>query len=113
MWAWSSVVEMSISRACRSPDARHASADFLPRAARSRSSSRRRSSMRSSIRRRRSSAASPPRFCAGFDSYRDRDAVTELRWDFEELRVAVFAPELKTAWPVSLAGVTSALAVLK
>jgi ATP-dependent helicase HrpA len=53
------------------------------------------------------------RFCAGFDSYRDRDAVTELRWDFEELRVAIFAPELKTAWPVSLAGVTSALAVLK
>ncbi len=44
---------------------------------------------------------------------RDRDAAHALRWWFEELRVAVFAPELKTPVPVSIARVTAALAALR
>ena len=36
-------------------------------------------------------------------------AVDEVRWLFEELRVAIFAPELKTPVPVSLAKVKEAL----
>ncbi len=35
-----------------------------------------------------------------------------LRWDLEELRVAIFAPELKNPYPVSLAKWTAALAAL-
>jgi ATP-dependent helicase HrpA len=38
---------------------------------------------------------------------KDRDA--DLRWLFEELRVAIFAPELKTPVPVSVAKVKEAL----
>jgi ATP-dependent helicase HrpA len=44
---------------------------------------------------------------------RDQDAARELRWSFEELRVAIFAPELKTPVPVSLAKVQAALAALR
>ncbi|MBI4816769.1 MAG: ATP-dependent RNA helicase HrpA [Deltaproteobacteria bacterium] len=40
---------------------------------------------------------------------RARQAARELRWTFEELRVAVFAPELKPAMPVSLQKVQAAL----
>jgi hypothetical protein len=36
-----------------------------------------------------------------------------LRWAFEELRVAIFAPELKPATPVSVANLTLALASLR
>jgi ATP-dependent helicase HrpA len=43
----------------------------------------------------------------------DREAVDDLRWAFEELRVAIFAPELKTPVPVSIAKVQAALASLK
>ncbi len=44
---------------------------------------------------------------------KDRAAAQELRWMFEELRVAVFAPELKTAMPVSVAKVSAAVAALR
>jgi ATP-dependent helicase HrpA len=40
------------------------------------------------------------------EKYRQRgrrdDRIEELRWRFEELRVSLFAQELKTAYPVSL-----------
>jgi ATP-dependent helicase HrpA len=44
---------------------------------------------------------------------KDRTAADELRWMFEELRVAIFAPELKTPAPVSTAKVSASLALLK
>jgi ATP-dependent helicase HrpA len=44
---------------------------------------------------------------------RDKAAAEELRWAFEELRVAIFAPELKTPAPVSVAKVAAALAALR
>ncbi|HEX4445118.1 MAG TPA: ATP-dependent RNA helicase HrpA [Polyangiaceae bacterium] len=44
---------------------------------------------------------------------RDREAAQTLRWSFEELRVAVFAPELKTPVPVSAAKLAVALAALR
>jgi ATP-dependent helicase HrpA len=43
---------------------------------------------------------------------RDTDAATALRWAFEELRVALFAPELKPSGAVSVASVSRALAAL-
>jgi ATP-dependent helicase HrpA len=43
----------------------------------------------------------------------DRDAARSLRWSFEELRVAIFAPELKPALPVTLASVQLALSTLR
>jgi ATP-dependent helicase HrpA len=43
---------------------------------------------------------------------RDPSAARELRWAFEELRVAIFAPELKTPVPVSIARVASAMQAL-
>jgi ATP-dependent helicase HrpA len=46
-------------------------------------------------------------------SARDREAVEALRWSFEELRVAIFAPELKTAMPVSASKVAAAVAALR
>ncbi len=46
-------------------------------------------------------------------SYRDRDGAEALRWAFEELRVAIFAPELKPAFSVSVASVTRELAALR
>ena len=42
-----------------------------------------------------------------------RDAVDALRWSFEELRVAVFAPELRTPVPVSVEKLKGALAELR
>jgi ATP-dependent helicase HrpA len=44
---------------------------------------------------------------------RDREAVAALRWSFEELRVAIFAPELKTPVPVSVARLNAALTALR
>jgi ATP-dependent helicase HrpA len=44
---------------------------------------------------------------------RDQGTVVELRWAFEELRVAIFAPELKTPVPVSLPKLTAAVAALR
>jgi ATP-dependent helicase HrpA len=52
-------------------------------------------------------------FLAKQATARDREMVHALRWWFEELRVAVFAPELKTQAPVSLAKVTAAVAALR
>jgi ATP-dependent helicase HrpA len=52
-------------------------------------------------------------FLAKQATARDREAVESLRWSFEELRVAVFAPELKTAVPVSIAKMTAAVAALR
>jgi ATP-dependent helicase HrpA len=46
-------------------------------------------------------------------SVRDRRAAEDLRWLFEELRVSIFAPELKTPVPVSVAKVSAALADLR
>ena len=43
----------------------------------------------------------------------DRDAARALRWAFEELRVAIFAPELKPALPATLASVSLALSALR
>ena len=44
---------------------------------------------------------------------RDQEAARELRWLFEELRVAVFAPELRTPVPVSLPKMTAAVQALR
>jgi len=44
---------------------------------------------------------------------RDQDLARELRWAFEELRVAIFAPELKTPVPMSVAKVAAALGALR
>ena len=46
-------------------------------------------------------------------SVRDQAAAAELRWAFEELRVAIFAPELKTPVSVSLPKVAAALSALR
>jgi ATP-dependent helicase HrpA len=51
-------------------------------------------------------------FLARRTGTRDAAAAQELRWTFEELRVAIFAPELKTAVPVSLPKVAAAVAAL-
>ncbi len=52
-------------------------------------------------------------FIAKRSTARDQRMAGDLRWAFEELRVAVFAPELKTAVPVSLPKVTAAVAALR
>ncbi|WP_394846200.1 ATP-dependent RNA helicase HrpA [Pendulispora brunnea] len=44
---------------------------------------------------------------------RDANGARELRWLFEELRVAIFAPELKTPVPVSVAKVSAAMSALR
>jgi ATP-dependent helicase HrpA len=46
-------------------------------------------------------------------SYRDRDGAEALRWAFEELRVAIFAPELKPAFSVSVASLARELRALR
>jgi ATP-dependent helicase HrpA len=51
-------------------------------------------------------------FLAKEKTARDRETAGLLRWSFEELRVAVFAPELKTPVPVSVAQVASEVAGL-
>jgi ATP-dependent helicase HrpA len=43
----------------------------------------------------------------------DQGAATALRWAFEELRVAIFAPELKPAMAVSVASIAAALSALR
>lgn len=43
---------------------------------------------------------------------RDRELAASIRWDFEELRVAIFAPELRTPRPVSVAKLAAALSSL-
>ncbi len=52
-------------------------------------------------------------FSAKRKTARDARAAEELRWLFEELRVALFAPELKTPVPVSAAKVGAAVAGLR
>ncbi len=52
-------------------------------------------------------------FAAKQTTARDRETARLLRWSFEELRVAVFAPELKTPTPVSVAKVTAEVAALR
>jgi ATP-dependent helicase HrpA len=52
-------------------------------------------------------------FLAKQATARDREAATALRWTFEELRVSIFAPELKTPVPVSAAKIAAALAALR
>jgi ATP-dependent helicase HrpA len=52
-------------------------------------------------------------FLAKEASAADRAAARALRWAFEELRVAIFAPELKPALPVSLGNVSGALSALR
>ena len=52
-------------------------------------------------------------FLAKSAKVRGVEGARELRWAFEELRVAIFAPELKTPVPVSAAKVAAALAALK
>jgi len=51
-------------------------------------------------------------FLAKRDSVRDRESLASVRWDLEELRVSLFAPELRTPRPVSVAKVSAALAAL-
>ncbi|MBX3219086.1 MAG: ATP-dependent RNA helicase HrpA [Labilithrix sp.] len=52
-------------------------------------------------------------FLAKRAAARDQESARELRWAFEELRVAIFAPELKTPVPVSVTKVAAALAALR
>lgn len=52
-------------------------------------------------------------FLAKQGAARDRETARALRWLFEELRVAIFAPELKTPVPVSAVKVAEALKALK
>jgi ATP-dependent helicase HrpA len=44
---------------------------------------------------------------------RDQHRSRALRWAFEELRVAIFAPELKPALPVSVASLSQSVAALR
>jgi len=52
-------------------------------------------------------------FLARQHSLTDRSSVRTLRWAFEELRVAIFAPELRPAAAVSVASLSQALAQLR
>lgn len=52
-------------------------------------------------------------FLAKQATARDREATAALRWSFEELRVAIFAPELKTPVPVSVARLSAAVTALR
>ncbi len=52
-------------------------------------------------------------FLAKQASARDRAAADRLRWALEELRVAIFAPELKPAEPVTISSLSVALASLR
>ena len=58
-------------------------------------------------------AALSATFAAKRAAARDQAAALELRWAFEELRVAIFAPELKTPVPMSLPKMTAAVAALR
>jgi ATP-dependent helicase HrpA len=52
-------------------------------------------------------------FLAKRGAAKDRDAARELRWAFEEMRVAIFAPELKPLGGVSLAKIKATLDALR
>ncbi len=52
-------------------------------------------------------------FLAKRGAARDQDAARELRWAFEELRVAIFAPELKALGGVSLAKIKATVTALR
>jgi ATP-dependent helicase HrpA len=52
-------------------------------------------------------------FLAKRTKARDLEAALDLRWALEELRVAIFAPELKTPVPVSVPKVSAALSALR
>ncbi|HKO50332.1 MAG TPA: ATP-dependent RNA helicase HrpA [Polyangiaceae bacterium] len=52
-------------------------------------------------------------FCNRQKSIADRSSASALRWAFEELRVAIFAPELRPAAAVTVASLTQALAQLR
>ena len=52
-------------------------------------------------------------FLAKRSSATDQVAVLTLRWAFEELRVAIFAPELKPAAPVSVSSLAQGLSALR
>ncbi|HLL03224.1 MAG TPA: DUF3418 domain-containing protein, partial [Myxococcaceae bacterium] len=52
-------------------------------------------------------------FLARRATVRDQEAAQELRWAFEELRVAIFAPEVTTPMTVTVAKVGAALAALR
>jgi ATP-dependent helicase HrpA len=52
-------------------------------------------------------------FLAKQPGARDRKAALALRWAFEELRVAIFAPELKPATPVSVASLSLLVSSLR
>ncbi len=52
-------------------------------------------------------------FAAKAPAARDREAVDDLRWCFEELRVSIFAPELTTPVSVSLAKLSASVTALR
>nr|WP_232537744.1 DUF3418 domain-containing protein [Cystobacter fuscus] len=52
-------------------------------------------------------------FLARCATVRNQEAARELRWVFEELRVAIFAPEVTTPVSVTVAKVDAALAALR
>ncbi|MFP2930942.1 DUF3418 domain-containing protein, partial [Pyxidicoccus sp. 3LG] len=52
-------------------------------------------------------------FLARRATVRDQEAAQALRWTFEELRVAIFAPEVTTPVSVTVAKVGAALAALR
>jgi ATP-dependent helicase HrpA len=52
-------------------------------------------------------------FLAKQPTARDRETADAVRWSFEELRVAIFAPELKTPVPVSVAKLAAAVVALR
>ncbi len=52
-------------------------------------------------------------FVAKAATARDREAVDDLRWSFEELRVSIFAPELTTPVSVSLSKLADAVKYLR
>jgi ATP-dependent helicase HrpA len=52
-------------------------------------------------------------FLARQSAISDRSSAATLRWAFEELRVAIFAPELRPAAAVSVASLSQALSQLR
>jgi len=52
-------------------------------------------------------------FVAKRAAYKDREGARDLRWAFEEMRVAIFAPELKPLGGVSFAKIKATLAALR
>jgi ATP-dependent helicase HrpA len=52
-------------------------------------------------------------FLARRGAVKDREGARELRWAFEEMRVAIFAPELKPLGGVSIAKVKATLDALR